>query len=74
MKNAMAVDGSARMSEKIGTLPTNIPKTPCQQRYRCHLEKNATQTAAISWRLTAKPEGHAAVDQAAALGKLVLAF
>ena len=25
----------------------------CQQRHRCHLEKNATQMAAISWRLTA---------------------
>jgi len=24
----------------------------CQQRYRWHLEKNATQMAAISWRFT----------------------
>ena len=25
----------------------------CPQRYRCHLEKNATQIPAVSWRLTA---------------------
>ena len=25
----------------------------CQQRYRCRLEKNATQMPAISWQLTA---------------------
>ena len=27
---------------------------PCQQRYRCHLEQNATQTPAISWHLTCR--------------------
>ena len=31
--------------------PRHAP-LPCQQRYRCRLEKNATQMAAISWRLT----------------------
>ena len=31
--------------------PRSFPTT-CQQRCRCHLEKNATQMAAISWRLT----------------------
>ena len=30
----------------------------CPQRYRCHLEKNATQMPAISWRLTCD-HGHA---------------
>ena len=29
---------------------------PCQQRYRWHLEKNATQMPAISWRLTTPAE------------------
>ena len=28
---------------------------PCSQRYRWHLEKNATQMPAISWRLTTTP-------------------
>ena len=32
----------------------------CRQRYRCHLEKNATQTPAISWRLTEGGAGAAA--------------
>ena len=32
-----------------------LQSSTCQQRYRWHLEKNATQMPAISWRLTALP-------------------
>ena len=37
--------------EELG-LPLQQYWSACQQGYRCHLEKNATQMAAISWRLT----------------------
>ena len=40
--------GSASRSKRNSRL---VCRT-CQQRYRYHLEKNATQMAAISWRLT----------------------
>ena len=40
---------------------------PCPQDYRCHLEKNATQMADISWQLTEKsPVGHFAANCGAA--------
>ena len=41
-------------SMTTGLLTPSVPgkATACQQRYRCHLEKNATQMAAISRHLT----------------------
>ena len=41
---------SSRLAEATGS-----GAVPCQQRYRWHLEKNATQMAAISWQLTWRP-------------------
>ena len=38
----------------------------CPQRHRCHLEKNATQMAAISWQLTGADVAAAQVDPGAA--------
>ena len=38
----------------------------CPQRHRCHLEKNATQMAAISWQLTGADVAAAQVDSGAA--------
>jgi len=36
----------------VGECDLHRVAIPCQQRYRWCLEKNATQMAAISWRLT----------------------
>ena len=43
---------------RLSNAPRNTSGIACQQRYRWHPEKNATQMAAISWPLTA---GHVRV-------------
>ena len=50
----MLVGPLARMewSQTQSWMKTSSRPPACQQRYRCHLEKNATQMPAIAWQLT----------------------
>ena len=41
------------LDDLIAARRAEAEEEACPQRYCCHLEKNATQTAATSWRLTA---------------------
>ena len=49
----LQVCGAVNVASLYGRIPT--AHGTCQQpRYRCRLEKSATQTPAISWRLTSE--------------------
>ena len=47
-----ATDGepSRIFAQNLEMIPGVSSPPPCPQRYRCHLEKSATQTPAMSWR------------------------
>ena len=53
---AKAVGWGSAHEEEGGRGEHEHAPRPCPQRYRWHLEKNATQMAAISWQLTGRRE------------------
>ena len=45
-------EGDGEATKEECPIDRGVATSACRQRYRWHLEKNATQMPAISWRLT----------------------